>query len=272
MAAWFASYLIFRFTEGPRSLRVGVAGELAALALLAAGLRLVEFGGSLRVEARKLRALDAWNLLRTDPRPPILYLRSFGDDEKRDPKPRIPARYGGIRFHLSGLPRVTQEEALAKAAARLGPFIAVGDPSDTLPDLGAARLYCHDAEWRSRVSDLMSQAALVLFRPGSGAGFWWEVAEARRLLPAERVVFWLPPPTEGGVDSRKEFEDFCEQLREYLQCRCARWEEGARFLVFDPGWTLARVSVPVRRWGLDDVAGTLEDLVQRAHSAPFMSS
>ena len=72
---------------------------------------------------RRMRQADAVDLLNRDHRAPVIFLRSFGDDELPDPT-------------LIGMAR-TIEERLVKALALLGPVIAVGHPGERLVHLGS---------------------------------------------------------------------------------------------------------------------------------------
>ena len=67
-------------------------------------------------------------------------------------------------------------------------MIAIGKPGERLPQLGAARLYVGDDEWRTVVGKLINDAALVVIRAGDTANLWWEVQEALTRCPRERVI------------------------------------------------------------------------------------
>jgi hypothetical protein len=94
--------------------------------------RLVERGNA-------LRQTDAISYLEEDPRPPILYLRSFDDDDLAD------------STVSSGLIPVinTYELRLKKALVDLGPMISIGRPGEALPKIGSARFYVSNDEWQS---------------------------------------------------------------------------------------------------------------------------
>jgi hypothetical protein len=82
------------------------------------------------------RKLDAIELIKTNPRAPVLYLRSFNDDASVD--------YTGSVNPLG--PRRTVEMRLAKALMSVGPVISIGHPGERLPELGANRFYVSDAD------------------------------------------------------------------------------------------------------------------------------
>ncbi len=85
---------------------------------------------------RKLKAESAEEILARDPRPPVLYLRSFHTDAKAATtvkEPRIPFT---PQLGIGGLG--TEEEQLAMVLDRIGPCVAIGQPGELLPTkLGA---------------------------------------------------------------------------------------------------------------------------------------
>src|SRR5687768_5026456 len=87
--------------------------------------------------------------LRSDRRPPILFLRSFKDDSF------------GNRLREDWR---TPEELLVSVLGATGPVVAVGMPKEKLPILGAVRLYFEDDEWQKQVSALMKMSRLVVIQ------------------------------------------------------------------------------------------------------------
>ena len=75
----------------------------------------------------------------------------------------------------------TEEEQLLKALRGLGSAMAIGRPGEKLPQIGAARVYYDDNEWRDRVEKLIRSARLLVIRTGIGEGLRWEV---------EHVIRW----------------------------------------------------------------------------------
>jgi hypothetical protein len=139
-----------RLFTGRRTARVGgllvVAGALSAIgfAALAASALIGSQGGTASRQAlsalacvglavlpyrraRQHAAQDAASVVDDDPRAPILYLRSFGDDRLK-----VPAR-GGARRHsslerLGSRRRQRFEEVIAGCLWAHGPVIAVSEP------------------------------------------------------------------------------------------------------------------------------------------------
>lgn len=144
------------------------------------------------VTGMKLAAARGEDILEKDTRPPVLYLRSFLDD----------------KIDTGHVVRKSQEQALASVFNHIGPFIAIGDPGDPLPDLGAARLYV-GKEWKEVVEDLINRARLVVLRAGPTPGFWWEFEHVIRTTSPEKILVLIP-------FGRVEYEAFAERANAFL--------------------------------------------------------
>ena len=120
----------------------------------------------------KHEARTAEEALASDPRPPVVYLRSFGVDNQF----LVVARGWGARLTamLNYAATVSPEQEMAFIMERIGPVVAIGKPGERLPELGAARLYVGDDEWRKVVGKFMNDAALVVIRAGETANLWWK--------------------------------------------------------------------------------------------------
>ena len=112
------------------------------------------------------------------------------DDDPTGERSLAARAWRNFRWHTHVF---TIEQELTRVLSRVGPVVAIGRPGDSLPELGAARLYARDDEWRAKVSELMLRARLVVIRAGPTPGLQWEIEEASRLLPPERVVLVSPP-------------------------------------------------------------------------------
>lgn len=152
----------------------------------AAGVVMLTVGGALLTRGKKLTAPTAEEVLAKDPRPPVVYLRSFEGDA---PASKV---YGGQH----GLGTQSEEEQLAEVMEEIGPFVAIGKPGEKLATLGAARMYVPDANWRQEVDALLARSRLVVLRAGNTDGFWWEVERSVRKLRPEQIVFLVPADRE----------------------------------------------------------------------------
>ncbi|MEU6225487.1 hypothetical protein [Streptomyces sp. NPDC047042] len=128
----------------------------------------------------------------------VLYLRSFKDDKERT---ALQKQWGheiglppNIMSGLIGLVASSrdEEEHIADALRPVGPLVAVGAPGEVLPFAGAARMYLPKDEWEQPVRELMMRSRLVTLVLGSSLGTMWELSEAMRILPPQRLLLFVP--------------------------------------------------------------------------------
>lgn len=138
--------------------------------------------------------------LQLDKRDPILYLRSFLHDPI--------ATKADNDFLLAKVfsfgppqPLNSEEEQISFAVNHFGPFIAIGDPKEAIPKLGASRIYTEHWKWKDVVIDLIRRSQLVILRVGETPGFWWEVSAVLHNKEPEKIMFLLP-------DSLQKFNEF----------------------------------------------------------------
>jgi hypothetical protein len=143
-------------------------------------------------------------LLARDHRAPIVYLRSFKADAHIADSisdfigesfvTNLPFIGGvlGILVGSSGR-RFAYEQRLVGAVRTLGPIVAIGEPRESLPPLGAARLYVDGGNWEQVVVDLLSAAQLTVMRIGETKGFVWELNYVRSHCDPLKVAIFVPP-------------------------------------------------------------------------------
>jgi hypothetical protein len=150
---------------------------------------------------RQGMAASARRVLAVDSRAPILFLRSFQEDQHVVKKGSWLASW--LPWHADAYSRKvgqTFEEWLAQELRALGPFIALGDPNDHLPTLGAARVYAADATWQSTVAEFVGRAQLILVVEGVTPGLKWELNHVRTTSSPARVAIFIPPPAFRHTD------------------------------------------------------------------------
>lgn len=161
-----------------------IVGGLLAFGVMRLGHALYIHGKRLYAKQKTLTMVAT---LSGDGPSPVLYLRAFADDQVTAVTPTA-YNIRGVQF-----PRLsTEEEHLAKAIGDIGPFIAVSNPHEPLPRLGATRVPAEWDTWRSIVTSLMSRSQLVIFRVGFGDHLWWEIEESLKLVSHQRIVFLIP--------------------------------------------------------------------------------
>ncbi len=134
-----------------------------------------------------------------DKRPPILYLRSFVDDNLRI-RTRSSARRLWFDNYVSRAlalvfirPKEPFEEIIVWQLWWHGPVIAVGDPRRVGHRLGSPRLFLSDEEWQHRVSDLMGSARIIVVVLGRTEGLAWELQRIGQLGLDGKLLLALPP-------------------------------------------------------------------------------
>lgn len=212
-------------TTGWRSVAEGVGLILALVGVMGLLLFLLDRGD------RHL-APGGDEAMRKDARAPVLYLRPFEAETVL----------------------TVQERVLARIMDReVGPFVAIGNPGDRLPQLGAARFYERDfagdgRDWQVFVREMLLRARLVFIVPGRTVGLAWEIAQCREILRPERLVVLVP----GGLDAYAAFRGIAAQAGLALPQIGARdigWSAPSDLIgviTFDTGWTAHFTAFPAR--------------------------
>lgn len=175
-------------------------------------------------------------------RRPVFYLRSFSIE--RWDRPRL-------REFLFG-PPASDEEKMVPVLQRSGPVIAIGQPNEKLPRLGAARFYVSDELWKQKVADVAAVSRLILWTSGTSEGLRWELGHLLESVGADKLILWahphllhLPAPSREAEWSR-----FREQLGTLFPKPLPERLGNARLFYFDaagevvavaPGWVLSRL-------------------------------
>lgn len=117
-------------------------------------------------------------------------LRAFDQDKARlktkggNPFVRWPAGVGRSR---------TLDEILLEHASPYGPVIAIGDPRDPIPPLGAARFYVEGDEWQDAVRGLVGACQVAIICPNRSEGIQWELELVKQLGGRLQVIFLASP-------------------------------------------------------------------------------
>jgi hypothetical protein len=183
---------------------LGSCLELGVLGLVAFYLK--RTGQDWYKHGKQRSAPRAESLISNDTRPPVVYLRSFEHDSVAA---QGEIQYGGggpQGWHELSWVAETEEEQLAQVMNEIGPFVALGKPGETLPEIGAARMYVGHDEWQSEVLELIRRARLVVLRAGETANFLWEFEMAVKNLKPQSVIVLLPYDAAQYKAFRKKVE------------------------------------------------------------------
>ncbi len=220
--------------------------------LLAIGLVITVSLIQLWLRAKKLTAVSAELVLAADTRPPVIYMRSFKDDTAASAAV-LSGPPGWVFFSPKEL--ATEEEILARILNDFGPVVTIGRPGEDLRQLGAARMYVSDQEWREKVSALIRSAGLVVLRLGQTEGFWWELETAIRQMNPHQLIVLVPliRDRQARETIRRRAEAlFARPLPEFTRAasRIAGVGSLRGYLYFDPDWTSHYVDMTRRIWTL----------------------
>jgi hypothetical protein len=157
-------------------------------------LYLVMLTGSLvarlpRFFACRVARVSAEHLVRTDKRAPVLFLRSFQDDQVRL---KWTGR-GWFRGLLAiGEPKPTVDNVLLDEATSLGPVLAIGVPG-AKPPFGVARTFVNDEQWQDAVEDLAKSARAIVVVLDETEGVQWELRHIKDSQWTTKTLYLLPP-------------------------------------------------------------------------------
>jgi hypothetical protein len=147
-----------------------------------------------------MRILTATELMAKDPRPPVLYLRSFEFDSpaSTDLHPPPLVTDGALGLAVQTVSQKNYEQTLVDVFTRIGPCIAVGKPDREAPITGFARDKLPMESWQDEVKGLMKEAALVVICSGNTEGVLWELDQATGIVPLERLLILITQGTSEG--------------------------------------------------------------------------
>jgi hypothetical protein len=183
--------------------RLGLTPRGVGLAFAIGGVAVAALGGILFRLARALGRANTRKLLDVDRRPPILYLRSFGDDKL--PLATIASARRPFFELFSFRGRDPFEEAVAWELTTYGPVVAVGRPGHSLASLGAAREHLSDATWKTQVAARMTDARAVTVATGETPGLHWEIEQLVTAGHLHKTLFLFPPVSPDLLDRRWAF-------------------------------------------------------------------
>jgi len=144
-----------------------------------------------RVKARRLALQTADEVVAGDPRAPVLFLRSFEEEQVPLQGARVP---WFLRGFDPGSEHSTLEEMIVLNLTYVGPVVAVADPSRAVTPVGAARWRLDNDEWQRFVEQQIWNAGLIVIGLAETAGLRWEIEAVRRVPGAlDKTIFVCPP-------------------------------------------------------------------------------
>jgi hypothetical protein len=157
------------------------AGIFVALSVAGRAIERVQLG-RLRFSLEELQKIDR--------RPPVLFLRAFGDDQVMLRNPRLPHLGRVLEF---GRRRTNLDEMLLAEATPYGPLVALGNPADRFPPYGAARKYFDNMTWQQAVEGLARESSVIVLCVDATDGIWWEVEHIALTRQFAKTLFLVHP-------------------------------------------------------------------------------
>ncbi|HKV09352.1 MAG TPA: hypothetical protein VJ725_14510 [Thermoanaerobaculia bacterium] len=162
--------------------------------------------------------------LSDDPRPRIVYLRSFAEDGSVQEQSSLVslALLSSPMNLLSGsliaplVPEKTYEESISSPLRKIGPVVALAKPGEALPELGAIRIQAPDTEWQQKIISMFKDGRLIVFSlsyVSPSEGLLWELKKATELVPLSRIVISI----ELGETDRAVRQIRYERLQQLLE-------------------------------------------------------
>jgi hypothetical protein len=162
----------------------------APAAQIPVGLAVLALGHALFHDAKYLASRAPWSPRERYEEPPILFLRSFADDQIEFSVPRWRLFRRWLQLWSF---RRNADEALIDEMAQYGPVVALGRPGEKTPPYGAHRYYSTDEGWRETIADTARRAQAIVIGAGSTKGVLWEYELIARENLLEKTVLLFPP-------------------------------------------------------------------------------
>ncbi len=182
---------------------------------------------------QRKRLLTTVAEIELDTRAPVIYLRSFNQEESDNSvKKKIHDNFFGEFIPgVSSPDREQEQHNIAKYMNQIGPYIAIGRPGEDLPFPGARKVYVADDEWQDVVSKWIDKSKTVVLEPdGSGQGLTWEMTYLAQHADPKSILIILPRVHADYTPVRNHL---CNCFPKPLPEEMPR---GTRLLTFKPDW------------------------------------
>lgn len=179
---------------------------LNLLPLIVAGPIILYLLGRLAVAIERMAErkvlLTMQDALRSDSRAPIVFLRSFADDQVELPNSK---RMASDKLLQPGTRRQNLDRLVLQEGFAVGPVVTLGKPGEPLPPYGAARGYFDHQDWQQAVTKVCGDAkAIIMCLDESDAGgVWWEVNLIAQQDLLKKTLFLVHPRFKDADENKK---------------------------------------------------------------------
>jgi hypothetical protein len=160
--------------------------------------------------AQKLSITSLESLIRRDPRSPVVFFRSFSDEQVRLPSPKMNVISKMMRI---GTSLKTLDNLILTELSEAGPVVALGDPSNPKIPYGAARSYLENKDWQTSAFQLIDDARHIVLVFGDTPSVWEEFEAILDKNREDQTLFVLPPQSDEV--RQKFFVRACEKFKNF---------------------------------------------------------
>ena len=157
----------------------------------ATGIAAVVFGHALFYGAKRLTTAYAWQPDHPlDDRDPVLFLRSFEDDQLKFHRAwwNLPRRWLDLWSF-----RRNADETMVDEVAQYGPVVALGMPGEENVPFGAQRYYSSHDDWQEIVAGTAKRSRAIVLAAGDSQGVRWEYEMLAREQLLDKTLLLFPP-------------------------------------------------------------------------------
>jgi hypothetical protein len=152
----------------------------------------------LLTRAQRRLTFSLEEVTRVDSRPPVLFLRSFADDQVSLRQTEMSLLHRIVRGRQSASPF---EHVLVQRLTTIGPVVALGRPTDTQQPYGAARTYLPSDNWHGEVIRLLALASYVVIVLDDSEGLLWELEQVAAGNHYSKCIFLVHPRFSARDDN-----------------------------------------------------------------------
>ena len=150
--------------------------------------------------AKRAMKLSADEVIAVSEKKPILYLRSFDRDKEQAPSKYSLRERENAHFYWNiwnpalwnERRNFSLEEVICMGIGYNRPVIAIGQPGEKLPQLGAFRKYVDNHKWKDTVISFISKSCFVCLLIGHSAGLSWESNYILKNIDLCRLLLLIP--------------------------------------------------------------------------------
>lgn len=192
-------------------LQRSIVPDLTIGITVAMGVLLIAGGHIMFWTGKRLAARNMWVPDNpSDKRAPILFLRSFNDDQLKFKRKwwNIAGRWIDLWSF-----RRNADEAMIDEIAQYGPVVALGVPGEEKVPFGARRYYSSHEAWQDIVTKTAKSAQAIVIGAGDSPSLKWEYELLTREGLLDQIVLLFPPTLAGSGANKTALDIFAKTTK-----------------------------------------------------------